>query len=166
MQCEICGKESKGNMQLVTVDHTELNACPNCAKYGTEVHKPTPAAATGASPRFGSVRTLQTSQRRPRRDMYDTMGEDIIDDYNDAIRNARLAKSWSQEELASETHEKVILIKKIERADIIPEDNVRAKLERALNIKLTEGTSSLSIDPLATGSGGATLGDIVKIRHK
>lgn len=166
MQCEICGKESEGNMHLVTVDHTELNACPNCAKYGTEVKKPTPAAATGTSPRFMGARTPQTSQRRPRRDMYDTMGEDIIDDYNDVIRNARLAKSWSQEQLASEIHEKVILIKKIERADIIPEDNVRTKIERALSIKLTEGTSSLSTEALTSGSGGTTLGDIVKIRHK
>jgi len=166
MQCEICGKESKGNMQLVTVDHTELNACPKCAKYGTEVKRPAPPAAAGIAPRFGSLRALQTSQRKPRRDMYDTMGDDIIDGYNDTIRNARLAKSWSQEQLASEIREKVILIKKIERADIIPEDSVRSKIERALNIKLTEGTSSLSTDTHAAGSVDLTLSDIVKIRHK
>lgn len=166
MQCEICGKESEGNMQLVTVDHTELNACPNCAKYGTEVRKPAPAAVTGASTTSRGVRTLKTSQKRPRRDMYDTMGEGIIDDYDEIIRKARSAKSWSQEQLASEIHEKVTLIKKIERADIIPEDNVLAKIERALNIKLTEGTGTLSLDALTSGGNGTTLGDIVTIRHK
>lgn len=166
MQCEICGKESEGNLRLVTVDHTELNACPNCAKYGNEVKKPAPAAAIGASPRFGGARTPKTSQRRPRKDMFDTMGADIIDDYDEVIRKARSVKSWSQEQLASEIHEKVTLIKKIERADIIPEDNVRIKIERALNIKLTEGTGTLSSDALTPGSGGTTLGDIVTIRHK
>lgn len=166
MQCEICGKESEGNMQLVTVDHTELNACPNCAKYGQEVRKPAPPTATGAATAFRGVRTLKTSHKRPRRDMYDTMGEGIIDDYDEIIRKARSAKSWSQEQLASEIHEKVTLIKKIERADIIPEDNVLAKIERALNIKLTEGTGTLSLDALTSDGNGTTLGDIVTIRHK
>jgi putative transcription factor len=70
--------------------------------------------------------------------MFDQMTDELVDDYGRAIRRAREASGMSHEELALKIKEKASLLKKIEREAIIPEDKVRRKLERTLQITLTE----------------------------
>ncbi|MEA1966483.1 MAG: multiprotein bridging factor aMBF1 [Euryarchaeota archaeon] len=143
MQCEICGSNIRGKAHRVILEGTELNVCDACAKYGHEV-KQVPKAAptgigTGKAPagRVPAGITFRTGSRR-RPDMFDQMNDELLSDYGFAIRRAREARGMSQEELALEMREKSSLIKKIEREDLRPEDNVRKKLERVLGISLTE----------------------------
>ena len=70
--------------------------------------------------------------------MFDQMTDELLSDYGFAIRRAREARGMSHEELALEIKEKSSLIKKLEREDLRPEDNVRKRLERVLGISLTE----------------------------
>jgi putative transcription factor len=70
--------------------------------------------------------------------MFDQMTDELVDDYGSVIRRARDKRGMSQEELALEIREKVSLLKKIEREDLVPEDSARKKLERVLGITLTE----------------------------
>ncbi len=70
--------------------------------------------------------------------MFDQMTDELLSDYGFAIRRAREARGMSQEELALAIKEKASLLKKLEREDLIPEDNIRKKLERVLGISLTE----------------------------
>lgn len=70
--------------------------------------------------------------------MFDQMTDELVDDYGSVIRRARDKRGMSQEELALEIREKVSLLKKIEREDLVPEDSIRKKLERVLGITLTE----------------------------
>lgn len=70
--------------------------------------------------------------------MFDQMTDELVDDYGSVIRRAREKRGMSQEELALEIREKVSLLKKIEREDLVPEDSTRKKLERVLGITLTE----------------------------
>ena len=66
------------------------------------------------------------------------MEGEIVDDYAARIRHAREAKGLSQKDLAMLLKEKEHLIKKIENAELIPEDAVRKKLEKALEIRLVD----------------------------
>lgn len=87
--------------------------------------------------------------------------EEIATDYDQRIRQAREAKGLSQEDLAKQLNEKASLIRKLERGDILPSDNVRGKLERKLDVSLTEGVD----DETEWSSGSSTtttLGDVVK----
>jgi putative transcription factor len=93
--------------------------------------------------------------------MFDDMDE-VAGDYDARIRQARESRSWSQEDLAKELNEKASLIRKIERGDILPSDDVREKLERELDISLVEGVDDDEEEWSSGSSTTTTLGDVVK----
>ena len=144
MQCEICGSDIRGKAHRVILEGTELNVCDACAKYGHEV-KPVPKATAAGRVPAGKVSagkvpagiTFRTRSRR-RPDMFDQMTDELLSDYGFAIRRAREARGMSQEELALAIKEKASLLKKLEREDLRPTDGIRKKLERVLEISLTE----------------------------
>jgi len=72
--------------------------------------------------------------------MFDQMDE-LAQDYDERIRNARETTDMSQEDLANKLNEKASLIRKLERGDTLPSDDVQTKLENALEITLTAGSS-------------------------
>ena len=165
MQCEICGSEIRGRPLKVTIDKSELEVCANCAKLGTVDNKRTPVSRK-ISPVAPAARTARPKSQKPRKSVFEGFTEDLVDDYDQVIRDARQSRGWTQEVLATKIKEKASLIKKVERGEIVPEESVRTKLEKTLNVKLTERTST---DSEWTGdrlSRGTTLGDIVKIKRK
>jgi transcriptional regulator, XRE family len=93
--------------------------------------------------------------------MFDNMDE-IAADYDDRIRQARESRNLSQEDLADSLNEKASLIRKIERSDILPSDDVREKIERRLDISLVEGTDTDDDEWSGGSSTTTTLGDVVK----
>jgi putative transcription factor len=98
--------------------------------------------------------------------MFDEM-EELASDYDDRIRSARESEGLSQEELAQELNEKVGVIRKLERGENLPSDDVRQQLEKRLGISLTEGGSGGGSDEdwsSSSDSAGLTLGD--KVRRK
>ena len=166
MQCEMCGAPIKGAPRTIRVEGAELEVCAQCMKYGTEVQqtkrqdlRPRPGAGTG--PRKISLGV--TTQRR-KKDLFDYIEGEIVDDYAARIRNARMEKSWSQKDLAMQIKEREILIKKIEKGDLIPEDEVRKKLEKALNIRLIDTVSDETGQKKAA-SVTPTLGDLISIKR-
>jgi putative transcription factor len=78
-----------------------------------------------------------------------------------------MERGWTQKDLAMELKEKELLIKKIEKGDLIPEDDVRIKLERALNIRLIDISEETS-EKKKGGKVVPTLGDVISIKkvHK
>ncbi len=159
MECEICGAEIHGKPFKVTIDSSELDVCGKCSQHGTVTNKRTPVSKKVAP----VARHLPT--RRPTRRSFETISDELVDDYETIIRNARRNHGWTQEQLAEKLKEKAPLLKKIERGDITPEDSIIKKLERTLDVKLTERTRESE-----WGGGslnkGTTLGDIVKIQRK
>jgi putative transcription factor len=94
--------------------------------------------------------------------MFDEMDE-VVQDYDQRVRTAREDSGLTQEELANELNEKVSLIRKIERGDVLPSDDVQEKLERKLDISLTEGASDDDTEwEGGSSTGSYTLGDVVK----
>lgn len=87
----------------------------------------------------------------------------LADDYPELIRTAREDIGLSQEELAQALNEKASLIHKLERGDMQPSDNVQTKLERKLDISLSEGAGTDDADwENDISPSTTTLGDVVK----
>ena len=170
-QCEMCGAE-EASLTTTKVEGAELELCSSCTDFGTEVRdestssgggKYSTSSSTGksssSSGSSGSGSSSGSSTRR--RDMFDDMDE-IATDYDERIREARESRGLSQEELADQLNEKASLIRKLERGDTLPTDEVQRKLERALDISLVEGQSADDADWETDDAGTMTLGDVVK----
>ncbi|QYZ77978.1 TIGR00270 family protein [Methanofollis formosanus] len=164
MQCELCGAPIRGAPKKVQIEGAVLQVCEKCARLGVELAPPRPVA-TG---RRTQARTQPRAAARPPqrgRDVFDMMVGEIVDDFGDRIKKARLDKNWTQKDLANEIKEREILIKKIEKGDLIPEDAVRVKIEKALGIKLLD-VSDEDLERRGTGKITTTVGDIIKIKRE
>jgi len=94
--------------------------------------------------------------------MFDEMDE-IAQDYDQRIRSARESAGLSQEELAKQLNEKASLIRKLEHGETLPSDDVQRKLERALDINLSEGGEPEDTEwEGGSSTGEYTLGDVVE----
>ncbi len=166
----MCGAE-QASLTTTKVEGAELELCSSCTDFGTEVREEpsssagskystssssgTPSSSSSSSGSGGS----SGGSQRPR-DMFDDM-EEIATDYDDRIRKARESKGLSQEELADDLNEKASLIRKLERGDTLPTDEIQRKLERALDVSLVEG-EEVDADWESNDAGTMTLGDVVK----
>ena len=158
MQCELCGALIQGPPKTIQIEGAELCVCIRCAKHGTEVQQ---SRRKGSPQQKPGVAVPQA--RRKSRDVFDLMEGEIIDDYADRIRAAREEKDWSTLDLAQAIKEREILVKKIEKGDLIPEDDVRRKLEKALNIRLIDSTED-STSAGGPGRMSMTVGDVISFR--
>jgi putative transcription factor len=164
MQCELCGGEIRGAPRTVHIEGAELRVCVPCSRYGSEVQKPRVSAGTPEPrTRQGPPRPPQPPVQRRRRDLFDRMEGDLAEDYADRIRNARAAKGWTQKQLALEIMEREMLIKKVEKGDLVPEEELRKKLEEVLGISLIESAEKEVKSPKGKGIT-TTFGDIISIR--
>jgi putative transcription factor len=94
--------------------------------------------------------------------MFDEMDE-LAQDYDETVRSAREAAGMSQEDLARQLNEKASLIRKIERGDTLPSDEVQRKLESALDVDLSAGSTTDESEWSGGDSTGEyTLGDVVE----
>lgn len=168
-QCEMCGAE-KSSLTTTKVEGAELELCDDCSDFGTEVKTESTSTtstkySTSSSDGSGSSSSTSDgsggSSSRPRRDMFDQMDE-IASDYDERIRAARERDELSREELAGELNEKASLIGKLERGDILPSDDVKEKLEKRLEISLSEGSGDDDASWESDSSMTQTLGDVVE----
>ncbi|MHC1631612.1 MAG: multiprotein bridging factor aMBF1 [Methanotrichaceae archaeon] len=162
MQCEICGAEIAGKPNTIMMDGSELQVCKNCSRFGKAVDKFSPVPKK-VVPR---ERTFQARRPkpRPRRDEFREMPE-LVSDYGMIVKKAREKCGLTPEKLGIKIKVKSSLIKKIERHEIVPEDSLRMKLEKELNIKLTDKMSDEKWNA-GTRAKGTTLGDIASIKRK
>ncbi|MDD1705004.1 MAG: multiprotein bridging factor aMBF1 [Methanoregula sp.] len=161
----MCGETVRGIPKLVRVEGAELQVCSKCEKYGTEVQqrrgevkRPAVPRSPGA-PAPGPV--TQAGYRK--RDLFDYMGGEIVEDYADQIKKARMERGLSQKDLAMQMKEKEHLLKKIENGELIPEDDVRKKIEKALGIRLVDAPAK-DAEKKIQNKLAPTLGDVTIIR--
>jgi len=161
----MCGKDFP-HLKKVIVDGVPLMVCPSCARFGEEsgaknTKKETP------TPGIISQRLEKREKRMHTRTIYDQEEEILIPDFGEAIRNARLKKGYSQEDLARKLNEKKSVIQKLEHESLIPPDELIKKLEKELDVKLTQKNERVSIGgKKADSGGGLTIGDLIKIEEK
>ena len=165
MQCEMCGETIRGIPKLIRVEGAELQVCAKCGKFGTEVQQPrrTDLQRPAARPAQGARAPPMTVPAQRKRDMFDYMEGDIVEDYAERVRNARMEKGLSQKDLALQMMVRELLIKKIEKGDLIPEEEVRKKLEKVLGIKLVDILTT-DAEKKTQAKITNTLGDLTVIR--
>jgi putative transcription factor len=95
--------------------------------------------------------------------MFDMIEGEIVDDYGERIKHARMQRGWTQKDLAMGLKVRELLIKKIENGDLIPEDDVRRMLEKTLEIRLLDIPEDES-GKKKTGNVVPTLGDVISIK--
>ncbi len=171
VQCEMCGTET-ASPNRVKIEGAELDVCDECTDFGTEVTQEETTSSTSTKYSTGSGSSSGTSGSSSgttassgggrRRDMFDDM-EELAQDYDERIRDAREGAGLSQSDLAGQLNEKSSLIRKLEHGDTLPSDDVQQKLERALDIDLTAGGGGDDTDwESDSATGEYTLGDVVE----
>ncbi len=158
-QCEICGVQIAGSPQRIVIDGSVLEVCKSCARFGKPEDKWSPVPR-----KMVPVERAFTVKRPRPRDQFKDLVE-LVPEFGRKIREARESLGLSPEELGAKIKEKATLLRKIEREEISPEDEIRKKLERELNIKLTDQASEARVKA-SSASRGLTLGDIASIRRK
>jgi len=175
VSCEMCGAETS-SPNTVKIEGAELEVCDDCTDFGTEVQTDSASStstkySTGSSGSSSSGGATSSSTGSTssggrggggRSDMFDDI-EELAQDYDERLREAREATGLSQEDLAKELNEKASLIRKLEHGDTLPSDDVQRKLERALDVDLSAGASADDTEWSGGSSTGEyTLGDVVE----
>lgn len=163
-ECEVCGEVIRGKPILVSIGGTKMSVCPKCSKLGTPLEQPGNEIRKQISGKIKTVSPVNSSNapKKRTRDVFDLMEGELVEDFSDRIREARIEKGLSQKDLAFEMKEKEGLVKKIEKG-MIPEDDVRKKLENTLEIKLLDSVDSAQ-NTGKTGNITPTLGDVMKFK--
>ena len=143
MICEMCGKEVPVT-KPVFIGKAKLNVCSNCAKFGDDYRATqSKGGSAGPSAQVIEQRLQRREQRMQTKDVYrGTETVELIDDYGGAIRKARMAKGMDLDQFAASILEKKGILAKVESNQLVPDDKLVKKLEKALDIKLTETISS------------------------
>jgi len=136
------------------VEGTRLSLCPGCARFGAEYNGSAPAPGAPVPKAVIDERLQKRERRMQTRDVFSVSSRELIEDYGDVVRAAREAKGLSIDDFAKSIFEKRNIIAKIEANDLVPDDKLINKLEKALGIKLKE-----VLQPGAqVGSGGQAEG--------
>ncbi|MFH1663660.1 MAG: multiprotein-bridging factor 1 family protein [archaeon] len=128
MNCEICGKIID-RPATILIDETQFDVCEGCSSLGKKLEvkderterKSFQAARTK---NFASGNTLSEST--------------LIEGFGKKIMQARQKKGLTLKELAIKLYEKESVIQRIESEKFVPEDKTIKKIERELEISLTE----------------------------
>jgi putative transcription factor len=157
MHCELCGKEIIGKPKRVVVEGAELETCAACGSLGTEIRRPQTF--------IGPTGKVAAHSRTRYRDIYRQMEGEIDPEFSDIVKNARKRAGITQEQLAAKIMEKALVIRKIERKELTPDDKLRKKLEKALNVNLL---IEIGREKAQRGksSGNLTLGDVAIVRRR
>jgi putative transcription factor len=162
----MCGETIRGVPKLMRVEGAELQICSKCEKFGTEVQQvrrtdiARPAVQKQGRPVPNAVPSATAYRKR---DLFDYMEGEVVDDYAIRIRHAREGMGLSQKDLAMQLKEKEHLIKKIESGALMPEEGIRKKLEKALSIRLIDAPES-DAEKKIQNKIAPTLGDVTIIR--
>jgi len=181
VQCELCGVDT-GSPTTVTVEEAELEVCDECADFGTAVETESTestakydtgsdGSADDGSSSGGTAASGASTTTGPSTTSTAPSGGDafadldaVAPDYGDRIQEAREVNGWSQADLADRLNEKASRIRKLEREEMLPSDDVQRALERELDIDLSAGGAGGGDGDwrAEAATDGTTLGDIVE----
>lgn len=145
LNCELCGSNIRGDVQVVNIDGGIFRVCNSCSKLGTAVRAPKPIVKpqrpTGAG--FSSPPRSPTRERSsstlspgPSSNFYENEEMVLREDYSKAIKSARELLGIKQDELGMKINEKPSVISHLEAGSIKPTDALARKLEHFLKIEL------------------------------
>jgi len=143
LNCELCGSNIRGDVQVVNIDGGVFRVCNNCSKLGTaaRVSKPAarpqrPASGAGFSSAPWSPNRSGPSSIGPSSNYYENEEMVLREDYSKTIKSARELLGIKQDELGMKINEKPSVISHLEAGSIKPTDALARKLEHFLKIQL------------------------------
>lgn len=151
MICEICGKSTR-TPHTVNVDGTLLKVCDVCAKFGKEV----------THTEMQMKRIVLRRRSKAERDVFDEMSEDLIENYPEIIRNARMKHGLTQDDLGKKMGEKRSVIQKLEAGEMVPDNTIIKKLERCLGIRITAPKRDVKVQR-RNEARPLTIGDLIRL---
>ena len=132
--CEICGIQIIDNVERVYVEGNLLTVCKACSKRG----KP-------SNNQQNIQRKLPARPKKIERPDKITFEDSsiLVKNFSEVIRNSRMSKGLTHEQLGLLIKERASLLRKIESGSLKPDDELTKKLERFFRINLyTEVDSS------------------------
>jgi len=159
LQCEVCGRKIYGEGYRRIIDGARLIVCSECAKLGVSdwsESKPSSIKKVSVKPKLRKTRVRKT-----------LIGEELelIENFGEVVRKARLKAGLSYEDLGRKIGEKVSVLKRVEKERITPDEALARKLEHALHIKLLVKNvyaENVKLPPVRPTE--LTLGDIVRLK--
>ncbi|MCL2295838.1 MAG: multiprotein bridging factor aMBF1 [Methanomassiliicoccaceae archaeon] len=162
MICEMCGKDVPITKPML-VEGSKLNLCSNCARFGDEYKGANPSPSAPVPKSVIEDRLQRRERRMQTRDIYSASSRELIDNYGEVIRCAREAKGLDMDEFAKSIFERKGTIAKLEANDLVPDDKLINKLEKALDICLKEEVQSGGqVGGSNKSSEGMTLSNFIK----
>jgi putative transcription factor len=125
--CELCGRQVIEGKKTVLIDGTIFNVCISCSKRGK------PYLSAGSPKR---KTTIMPSSKKTNIKIQMTDDTILSPDFAKIIREARMKKGLTHEQLGSRMNEKATLLRKFETGVLKPDEIFAKKLERFLGIKL------------------------------
>lgn len=152
VQCELCGSEEE-ELTKTKVSGAELKVCSNCTSLGQTVdtgdssdtdtkystssssssESSTESSNSGGTNRQSSSSSQQATNENP----FDEVS-DLAVDYGDTIQSARSSEGMSRQEFARELGIKESYLRNIENQDTQPSVDLQTKIERHLDIDLSQ----------------------------
>ena len=128
--CELCGRQVTDGQKKVVIDSTVFNVCTSCSKRG----KPYVPSETAKKKTMGYTAPKRTI--KPFRKI--SMTDDIILNpaFDKIIRESRMKKGLTHEQLGIKMNEKATILRKFETGTLKPDEILAKKLEQFLGIKL------------------------------
>ncbi len=162
MECEICGKQvNETNPIRAKIEGSVMVVCEECSKLG-KIQKTPPKPKFQQNKKSKKNTKPKNNYRRN-----DEPTEELIENFNSAIRKARESRNWTREDLGKKINERVSVINRIESGKMTPDIKLTKKFEDALDIKLLENVSEVDLNQYINNSSGErTLGNIMKIKRK
>ncbi len=169
MRCEVCGRKIREAPTRVVIEGAKLTVCPQCSKHGKVVWEEPKPAPTFQAPTFtgqgpATRRPIQI-KKKVIITRVDT-SQEIVEDYGEVIREAREKMELSHEDLGKKINEKESVLRKIETGKMAPNDQLVAKLEHPLKIKLLVPVAEEKVPIPKAANREFTLGDAIKISKK
>ena len=147
-ECELCGRAIR-EVYVVSVENTELRVCSSCARGKKVLHREVERDDSAVQSK--SVRKVKVKEE----------DKELVEGYGGIIRRAREGMGIPHKVLAEMISEKETYLVRVEEEKTKPSMELTRKLEKALNIKLTQPRAEERPVGGKASKGGATLGDFV-----
>lgn len=148
--CDICGRKTD-TIYVVEVEGAVMNLCAGCARGKTPIRV---------------IKSQQERQPTAIRRQSQEQEFEIVQDYGRRIRNARMAVGIPTKVLAERINEKESVLVRIENQKLLPDDRMIKKLERELNVRLTQEVKAEKSAPAHGPNEPLTLGDLAIRKDK
>ena len=135
--CELCGQEIIDEKKAVLIDGIVFNVCRGCSKRGKPYTAPIPISKSKATSSYMTgPRTTSNKNTKAMRKIEMTDNTILNPEFAKLIREARMKKGLTHEQLGAQMNEKANLLRKLETGALKPDELFAKKLQRFLGIQL------------------------------